>query len=701
MISIDQGINSIKGIGDKTAALFAKLGITRVGDLIGYYPRTYEQYPPVYESVEDAMLQRNNPALSEEACDYSSELSGDRIAIYGMIVGAPSLRRVRALTILNFTIGTRQGQIGAVIYNMPYLKNALKSASKHVFYGRVVKTNTGYRMEQPAMFSLEDYKELSGKMLPKYPLTKGLSNKTIQNALEKVFAGGIQLIDPVPMDLSARFQIMAYEEAVYHIHFPKNMDEFTKARNSLVFREFLCFLIQTRSTREAVTVQKSEYPMIRVSDCERLIEHLPYKLTGAQNRAYQDIAKALEAGFVSNRLIQGDVGSGKTIVAILSLLMACANGYQGAMMAPTEVLARQHYLGISKITRDYGLCLRPVLLTGSLTAKEKKEALAQIQDGTCNLVIGTQALIQEGVEFHKLALVITDEQHRFGVIQRETLAKKGAKPHILVMSATPIPRTLAMLLFGDMNVTVIDEYPSTHIPVKTCVMPSSKRGSAVSFILKEIEKGHQAYIICPMALESEDDQLSDATTYAEKLREHIPERIRCQTLHGKMKNDEKRRIMDAFSKGDIDILVSTTVVEVGVDVPNATVIMIENSERFGLASLHQLRGRVGRGKDTSYCIFLQGNDSEKASKRLKILNDTNDGFKVAKQDMELRGPGDIFGIRQSGVMAFKLGDIYQDSELLMEASKAYEELAKDKKQLSNVLEEFLKSGFQMIDYMSM
>ena len=371
-----------------------------------------------------------------------------------------------------------------------------------------------------------------------------------------------------------------------------------------------------------------------------------------------------------NRLVQGDVGSGKTIIAVLALLMCAANGFQGAMMAPTEVLAAQHYEGICQYVEKYHAALRPLLLVGSMTAKEKRDAYEKIASGEANLVVGTHAVIQEKVHFKNLALVVTDEQHRFGVRQREVLAEKGSNPHVLVMSATPIPRTLAIILYGDLQVSVIDELPANRLPIKNCVVGTSYRPKAYQFIEKEVRAGRQAYVICPMVEEGEMEDLENVSEYAQKLRAALPADMQVATLHGKMKAADKNRVMEEYAAHNIDVLVSTTVIEVGINVPNATVMMVENAERFGLAQLHQLRGRVGRGEHQSYCIFISAQDSKDTMERLDILNRSNDGFYIASEDLKLRGPGDLFGIRQSGAFAFRMGDIYTDAEILKQASQA-------------------------------
>ena len=430
--------------------------------------------------------------------------------------------------------------------------------------------------------------------------------------------------------------------------------------------------------------QISSYPMIETADAGRLMEALPYQLTSAQLKVWEEIKTDLVSGKSMNRLVQGDVGSGKTILAFLSLLMAVSNGYQGALMAPTEILARQHYEQMMKMTENYHLPFKPVLLTGSVSASGKKKLYEKIETGEANVVIGTHALIQEKANYRNLALVITDEQHRFGVKQREALSDKGGHAHVLVMSATPIPRTLAIILYGDLHLSVVDELPSDRLPIKNCVVNTGYRKKAYEFIEKEVANGHQVYVICPMVDASEEtDDIENVIDYSAKLKSELHDRIHVEYLHGKMKPAEKNRIMEAFSDGDIDVLVSTTVIEVGINVPNATVMMVENAERFGLAQLHQLRGRIGRGKDQSYCIFISGNDNQRSMDRLKILNRSNDGFYIAEEDLKLRGPGDLFGIRQSGVMEFKIADIYQDSSLLKKISITVDQILQEDNELSS------------------
>lgn len=430
---------------------------------------------------------------------------------------------------------------------------------------------------------------------------------------------------------------------------------------------------------------------------ETIIENLPYKLTNAQMNVWHEIERDMTSHSLMSRLVQGDVGSGKTILAFLAMIMACENGYQSAMMVPTEVLARQHYEAFTKLVEQHGIKCEPVLLTGSNTAKEKRQIYEMIASGKANIIIGTHALIQEAVSYKNLSLVITDEQHRFGVKQREALTTMGKPPHVLVMSATPIPRTLAIILYGDLDISIIDELPAQRLPIKNCVVGTSYRPKAYTFIERQIKEGRQAYVICPMVEESEGLDAENVLDYTQKLKQELSQDIVIEYLHGKMKPKEKNSIMERFASGDIHVLVSTTVVEVGVNVPNATVMMVENAERFGLAQLHQLRGRVGRGEYQSYCIFMQGNEVQETSKRLEILNKSNDGFYIAEEDLKLRGPGDLFGIRQSGLMEFKIGDIYNDADILKASSEAAGEILALDSELQ--LEQFLPIKNRLNVYM--
>ena len=434
---------------------------------------------------------------------------------------------------------------------------------------------------------------------------------------------------------------------------------------------------------------QSLFSVKKQDECRRLLNELPYKLTDAQMRTLEEVLKDLRSGSVMNRLIQGDVGSGKTIIAVLALLAVCENGYQGALMVPTEVLARQHFESVTELFEKHGVDKNVVLITGSMTAKEKRIAYGKIASHEADMIIGTHALIQEKVVYDNLALVITDEQHRFGVAQREMFGNKGQMPHVLVMSATPIPRTLAIILYGDLDISVIDELPANRLPIKNCVVDKSYRPRAYRFIENEVKNGRQAYVICPMVEGSEGLEAENVTDYTQLLKKELLG-ITVEMLHGQMKAAQKNEIMERFASGEIQVLVSTTVVEVGVNVPNATVMMVENAERFGLAQLHQLRGRVGRGEHQSYCIFIRGNKDQETAKRLEILNHSNDGFYIASEDLKLRGSGDLLGTRQSGDMEFQMADIFRDADILQKASEAASELLADDPYFEKPEHELLK-----------
>ena len=646
--SLIEHVSSLKGVGDKSSALFEKCGIRTVEDLLSYFPRDYD----ICEEIKNV------------ADLHAGEISAVKVAPVGNI----AVKRVRNLSILTFKAGDVTGNMQITYFNMPFMRNNLKPGKFYVFRGLVQKKGSGFVIEQPKMFKIEDYLEIMGSMQPKYPLVKGLSNQLMIKVMKQAIMATPYLEEMIPSYIRRQMDLMDYSEAVRKIHFPENMDEFTLARKRIAFNEILEFILRLRFLKRTEEQSINDFSYT-VSDCaDGLIEKLPYRLTGKQLEIWGEIKSDLTGKNVMNRLIQGDVGSGKTILAFLSLLFTAENGYQGAIMAPTEVLARQHYEGFMEMIESYDLPIKPVLLVGSLTAKEKRTAQEGIEAGEFNCIIGTNALIQEKVNYRKLALVITDEQHRFGVQQREKLSEKGRNVHILAMSATPIPRTLAIILYGDLHISVLDEMPKGRIPIKNCVVGTEYRPTAYKFIADQIKAGHQVYVICPMIEEGEMDGVENVSDYTEKLKGTFPSNVRIKTLHGKQKPSEKETIMEEFARGDIDILVSTTVIEVGINVPNATVMMIENSERFGLAQLHQLRGRVGRGKDQSYCIFINTSGREEAKERLDIMNHSNDGFKIAEEDLKQRGPGDLFGIRQSGEMAFHVADIYQDAALIKEAA---------------------------------
>lgn len=657
-------VNRIKGVGEKTAALFGKINVYTVDDLIRHYPRDYETYDaPV--SVREAV-------------------PGKLQTIYGQITAIPNIKKVRNLSILNAVLKDSNGEsIQLTFFNMPFLKKVLKPGGFYLFRGLIQQRGIHKIMEQPRMFTWDEYQKKTGRLLPRYALTKGLTNHTVQKSVAQALEYYPPEKEYLPQVILQKYPMLSHREAVYALHFPESREELLTARNRMVFEEFFSFLLVLRKNKELAAKTENHFPMYETADTVRFLEQLPFPLTKAQKKVWGELREDMGSPYAMNRLIQGDVGSGKTILAVLALLMCAANGYQGAMMAPTEVLAVQHFETISGYIEKYGIAFRPVLLTGSMTAKEKREAYAKIASGEANLIIGTHALIQEKVEYSSLALVVTDEQHRFGVRQRETLAAKGSEPHVLVMSATPIPRTLAIILYGDLKVSVIDELPANRLPIKNCVVGTSYRPKAYEFIAKEVAAGRQAYVICPMVEEGESEDLENVVDYTEKLRAVLPPSVQVAYLHGKMRPADKNRIMEEFAAKEIDVLVSTTVIEVGINVPNATVMMVENAERFGLAQLHQLRGRVGRGEFQSYCIFISTSEAKETMERLQILNHSNDGFHIASEDLKLRGPGDIFGIRQSGEFAFVLGDIYTDANILKEASDAVEQLLVSDPELTN------------------
>ncbi len=676
-------ITQLKGVGEKTAKLFAKIGIYTVEDLLVYFPRDYETF--------------------KETVTIADVPAGSVNAVLATVCGNISVKKIRNLTIMNVLVKDNSGTMQLTFFNMPFLKNVLKPGSTFVFRGHIQAKGTAKIMEQPKMYSPADYHGLLKFIQPRYALTKGLTNQTIQKAMKQLLTFHPFEQDYYPNYMKGEYRLISYKEAIQGIHFPVDFDQLAAARRRLVFDEFFKFLFFLRQNKDQTEKLPNEYQMIETADTVRFLEQLPYSLTKAQKKVWAQIKNDLNSPYCMNRLVQGDVGSGKTIIALLALLECAANGYQGALMAPTEVLATQHYEDVCAFVEKYHIAFSPVLLVGSMTAKEKKLAYEKIASGKANLVIGTHAVIQDKVAFKNLALVVTDEQHRFGVRQREKLAEKGKEPHVLVMSATPIPRTLAIILYGDLQVSIIDELPANRLPIKNCVVGTSYRPKAYTFIEREVRNGRQAYVICPMVEEGESDTMENVIDYTEKLKAALPGDIQVAYLHGKMKPSEKNRIMEEFSAKNIDVLVSTTVIEVGINVPNATVMMVENAERFGLAQLHQLRGRVGRGEHQSYCIFINTNESKESTARLDILNKSNDGFYIANEDLKLRGPGDLFGIRQSGDFAFRLADVFSDADVLQLASEAVERVCNGylkAEEYDRLVKEIQRNCTDMVDFRS-
>lgn len=665
---LSDSVDSVKGIGEKTKALFEKLNIETVGQLLTWYPREYDVMKP---PVPVSELKEGTTGVIEASISRITD-SGAR----------------GRMQVLSAQAKDPSGAVLLVWFNQPYLKKSLRVGYRYVFRGRITRKGNVLRMEQPKIYKREEYAALQNVLCPVYSLTKGLSNNLVSKSMKQALTVAGDLPEYIPAAIRKEYGISKRKHTLEEIHFPKSRETMLEARKSLVFEEFFLFSVFLRQLAGQKEERQNDIVLKESAECNQLIEGLPYELTNDQKRVWKEIKEDLTGGRLMVRLIQGDVGSGKTILAFLTLLLTVKNGYQGCLMVPTEVLAKQHFDAAVRLLGQFGV--RTTLLVGSMTAKEKREAYESIREHRTDIIVGTHALIQQRVEYAKLGLVITDEQHRFGVKQRESLAGKGMTPHILVMSATPIPRTLAMMLYGDMDISVIKELPAERLPIKNCVVGTEYRETAYRFIEKQVQEGRQVYIICAMVEESETSDLENVTDYTARLQEHYGNRITVEALHGKMKAEEKNRIMEDFAFGKIQVLVSTTVVEVGVNVPNATVMMIENAERFGLAQLHQLRGRVGRGGFQSYCIIVSGVSDEDTMERLNILKNSNDGFFIASEDLRLRGPGDLFGIRQSGDMSFKIGDIYQDAGLLQKANEAANKLSSSER--DEIMREMYENG---------
>ena len=656
-------LNNLKGIGEKTEKLFYKAGVEKVNDLLRYYPRYYDVF-------EEPVL------IRDLECDRTQ-------AIKGTVVREVSVKRVRNLQVVTGYLRDERGDaIKATWFNSPYLKGKLTIGSTFIFRGFVKENYSNFSIEQPKIFGIAEYNKKKGEMQPVYPLVSGLTNNMVQKAVKQV----LKLVETeefLPEKIRNKYGLEGLQQAIEHIHYPTDKNQLYSARKRLIFDEFFMFIYNIRNLKDKNTEIHNRHILEEPKEVKTLINNLPYELTNAQKRTWEEIKRDISSTKVMNRLIQGDVGSGKTIIAFFALITAALNNGQGAMMAPTEVLARQHYDNLIELIKEHNINVNPVVLVGSMTAKEKREAYKVIESGDADIIIGTHALIQEKVNYNNLTMVVTDEQHRFGVRQREAISEKGEHPHIMVMSATPIPRTLAIIMYGDLDISVIDELPANRLPIANCVVGTDYRPNAYDFMTKQIAKGRQVYVICPTVEYSEAVEGENVIEYAEKLKRIMPVSVNIEFLHGRMKPAEKNEIMDRFANNQIQILVSTTVVEVGVNVPNATVMMVENAERFGLAQLHQLRGRVGRGKYQSYCIFINGSGKKEALERLNILCKSNDGFLIANEDLKLRGPGDFFGVRQSGDFEFRLGDIMNDANILKQASEAVELILNEEVEISD------------------
>lgn len=672
LCEVKMKLTDLKGVGPKTEELFQKIGIFTPEDLIHDYPIHYDQF--------------------EEPLPIGSLRAGVKQAVRGTISGRVTMRRFGSRSILTTELSDPTGKIQVNWYQALFLKNLLRPGSVHVFRGIVTERKGRRILEHPEIYSPQQYKEKEKTLVPIYGMTKGLTTRMIGKAVGEALKIVPLTNEYLPESLLHLAGLADEGWAIRKIHFPTDAGELEKARKRIVFDEFFLFILTMRLLKDQTSVKKNAFPMKKTWDTEEVIAGFPYKLTGAQRRVWNEIERDLAGDRLMSRLIQGDVGSGKTIIAFLGMVMAASNGYQSALMAPTEVLARQHFDKLTKLKGDQGLdFLHPVLLTGSLKASERRTAYEQIASGAANAVVGTQALIQEGVRYQKLALVITDEQHRFGVHQRKALMEKGDPPNSMVMSATPIPRTLAVIFYGDLDISVIDELPARRLPIKNAVVDESYRPAAMKFIRRQVEAGRQVYVICPMIEANEEFEAANVLDECSAFRKAFPD-FEIGLMHGRLKEAEKEQVMEDFVTGKTQILVSTTVVEVGVDVPNATVMLIENAERFGLAALHQLRGRVGRGQYQSYCIFMAGESSDSIEERLGILQKSNDGFEIAEKDLELRGPGDLLGIRQSGDTVFHLADVARDQDVLALAGQMAAALMADDPALIHEEDRLLKEA---------
>ena len=661
METLTSPVTVLRGVGPQKAKVLERLDIRTLGNLLRFYPRAYDD--------------------RRETRKISELIPGESACVAAMIAAPPTLAHIRkGMDLIKARAVDDTGVLELTFFNQSWLKNSLQVGQTYLFYGRAEGSLLRKSMAAPIV-EREGLGERAGRIVPIYPLTAGLSqlllSRTVRQALDEC---GDAVPELLPAAIRRENALCSAAYAVENIHFPEGDEALRLARRRLAFEELFLFalgLAGLRSRRSAVTV-----PPMAAVDMAPCCAALPFSLPGAQRRAIGEALSDMRSGLPMNRLCQGDVGSGKTMVAAACVYFAAKNGRQAALMAPTEILARQHYETLSPLLERLGL--RCALLTGSTGVKARRETNAALAAGEIDLAIGTHALLTGNVAFRDLGLVVTDEQHRFGVAQRAALAEKGLHPHTLVMSATPIPRTLALILYGDLDVSLIDELPPGRQPIETFAVPGSYRPRIYAFLRKLIAQGRQAYIVCPMVEsgEEEGDDTKAVKEYAQQLQKEVFPDLRVAFVHGKMRPKEKEAVMAAFAAGETDILVSTTVIEVGVDVPNAAVMVVENAERFGLSQLHQLRGRVGRGKHQSYCVLLSDNRNEETRQRLKILTQTNDGFRLAEEDLRLRGPGDFFGVRQHGLPGLRVADLGCDAQLLQSAQRAAEALLREDPELA-------------------
>lgn len=653
-MGLEAPIQYLKGVGEKRAALFAKKDIKTVGDLLYFFPRSHEDRSKI-KMISDC-------TEGETVCIAATvnfEIQ-DRYVRRGMLISSTS-------------VYDDSGMMQVVWYNNKFVKNNFKLGERYVFFGKVTRSKQGRIQMVAPVFERYGNERYTGKIIPVYPLTAKLSQKMVQTAMEEALKEVGTLKEYIPDHIREKYKIAEINFSMHNIHFPKDFESYNIARERFVFEELLVLQLALASRKD----ENSAAPGIVFKDIKCIREYtdsLAFELTGAQKRTLNEICRDVRSGRQMNRLVQGDVGSGKTAVAAAAMYMAVKNGVQAAMMAPTEILASQHYESLSKVFEGMGI--HTVLLTGSLGARAKRAVLEDIALGTAKVVIGTHAIIQENVEFKELGFVVADEQHRFGVEQRARLMAKGVYPHMLIMSATPIPRTLALILYGDLDISVIDELPPGRKPVKTYAVGENMRSRVYNFIHKNIKAGMQAYVVCPLVAETEGSDLKNAEELAERLAKSYPD-ISVGLMHGKMRASAKDAVMEGFAAGDIDLLVATTVIEVGVNVPNANIMVIENAERFGLSQLHQLRGRVGRGADQAHCILITDSDNEVTKKRMETMCASNDGFYISEQDLKLRGPGDFFGTRQHGLPEMRIANLFEDRDILRLSQRAVKDISED------------------------
>ena len=670
---MDERLTTIKGIGPGREKQLHKLGITNVTSLLTYFPRSYEDRRTIYRIGE-----------------LKSGMTG---GVVGNVIAVQEKRPRPRLSILEVVIADGTGPLKIVLFNQGYKKNFYKKGQRLYAYGKAEFQYGSMQMNTPQIENLGDGGEPDRGIVPIYALADGVSQFVVRSSVRNWFAANHELQEILPTEVREAHQYMSRYDAFKMMHFPDSSERYEDARHQLAYEELFVMQSGLALLRNKEQCHKGPKMGPNGDLMAQCIENLPFSLTGDQQRALEDIRIDMEDERPMQRLLQGDVGSGKTVVATLSLLKAIENGYQGALMAPTEILAAQHYEGITEVCGNLGITIE--LLTGSTTKKEKERIYEGLADGSINMIIGTHALIQEGVNFHNLGLVIIDEQHRFGVEQRARLQQKGTYPHVLIMTATPIPRTMTLSVYGDLAVSLIKEMPPGRKPVKTYAVDSSYKERLRTFFGKEMAEGRQVYVVCPLVEESEKLDLQAAEELYLELKEYFYKAYEVGLVHGRMKPSEKDEVMNAFHKGEISLLVSTTVIEVGVNVPNATIMCIEGAERFGLSQLHQLRGRVGRGSHQSYCILVSDSKNDVSQERLKLMEQTQDGFELAEQDLLLRGSGQLFGLAQSGLPDLRVANIIKDIEILVQARKDVLDFANKygMKKLESVMKEELEKRF--------